>query len=361
MRCPSCQRDRPPGTARCPDDGAVLYDSVGELLRKGPVPLAQAVKIFLALADQLEERHRLGLPSGLIAPETVYALQSGAEVKVLLADEPGAAQRVPKSHRPPELLRGGSASVAGDVYSLGALVHHMISGRAAFLGASDAETEQAVLRAVPPSLGTLRLQDVPEALDLLLGRTLAKEPGRRPPSVRELIERVENMELDSTILGVRLTRAARQMARGADDAMDAPTVEATALEMGFEAPIVRTPKPRGIPPPAAAPKPASPVPAAIPDARTQLVVDPYGDTFIRSRSSLEDDGLSETLIRPPLVELAPVSSAARPPTPSTPRAEALSPAEPPATPRGSAAPLMLVIAAGILVGVALGAVLYFLR
>lgn len=89
----------------------------------------------------------------------------------------------------PEQLEGGAqtASVRSDVYSLGAVLYRLLTGRAPFVAASPAGVLQQVTRADPPP-PTLLNPLVPRDLALICSKCLRKDPRDRYGSARELAE-----------------------------------------------------------------------------------------------------------------------------------------------------------------------------
>jgi len=85
----------------------------------------------------------------------------------------------------PEQVEGKPLSSRSDIFSLGAVLYEMISGRRAFQGHSDLSIMAAVLRDDPPSLQTLRAK-LPTDLSRIVSRCLEKDPEKRYSSGTEL-------------------------------------------------------------------------------------------------------------------------------------------------------------------------------
>lgn len=95
---------------------------------------------------------------------------------------------------PPEILAGQQASVASDLFSLGATLWHLLAGRSPFDVPghnSQPELESRIADPRPPSVGR---PDVPRDLEKLLAKMMAKQPNRRPASAAEVVAALTGIE-----------------------------------------------------------------------------------------------------------------------------------------------------------------------
>jgi serine/threonine protein kinase len=279
----------------CPHDGALLLAPVADTLKRGPLPLSQATRIIERVCEMLEPIHGSGLTHGRLTPDNVFFRHVGSELSVRIT-EPDESRPLPAArYATPERARGEKEDPRADIYMLGVLLHHMISGAPPF----DSGTEAALLKkhaeAEPQSLLALVLQDVPEPLDALLREMLAKTPSGRPQSVTDVKERLENIDLGSTITGVKLatlgvkdTDPGFTKDKSGGALLDEPTVETAHL---FDTGQERVS--------------ANPTLLAVEkenqdDHPTSLEVDPYGDTVLRKRPDfaiVQDEGAADTRLR----------------------------------------------------------------
>jgi len=165
-------------------------ESLSTLLARAPLGLEEFTAVFSGLADAVHSVHQAGAVLRDLRPEQVLRLQSGG---VALCDIGLARVDVLSSHTASSLLLQGSPYAApeqlfrttvdqrSDLYSLGALMWHALTGALPFDDGPALLRERSPL----PDIRTLR-PDIPSALADLLPELLAAEPDTRPPSVSEI-------------------------------------------------------------------------------------------------------------------------------------------------------------------------------
>jgi serine/threonine protein kinase len=156
----------------------------------GPMEPARAARAAAQIAAALEVAHDKGLvhrdvkPSNVIlTPEdhvylTDFALvkRAGTAAGLTAVDQMlGTVDYVA-----PEQIEGSEPDARGDVYSLGCVLYEMLVGEPPFADQKGGMAKMwAHVNAEPPS-PRARRREVPQALDELVRRTMAKEPERRP-------------------------------------------------------------------------------------------------------------------------------------------------------------------------------------
>jgi len=150
--------------------------------------IAQQIANGLAKAHEYGVIHRDVKPSNimLLADGTVKILDFGvarlADVDVAL--EEGAAVGT-AAYMSPEQARGNPVDFRTDVWSLGVVLYEMIAGERPFAGDNTLALRDAVLKVQPLPARTLRA-DLPDALDALLRKALAKVPEQRHASMAQM-------------------------------------------------------------------------------------------------------------------------------------------------------------------------------
>ena len=182
----------------------LLGETLAARLRRGPLPLAPALDCARQIASGLAAAHAKAIVHRDLKPANLFLLADG-RVKILDfglakrtggAGGAGAAALASGATHPgtllgtvgymsPEQVRGRPADLRSDVFSFGAVLYEMLSGRRAFAGGSAVETMNAILEREPPELATVGCA-APAPLERLVRRCLAKEPGQRFASAREL-------------------------------------------------------------------------------------------------------------------------------------------------------------------------------
>jgi serine/threonine protein kinase len=103
--------------------------------------------------------------------------------------EPGVAMGT-LGYISPEQLKGGVADQRSDIFSFGAVLYEMLSGRRAFQRESRAETMSAILKEDPPELSDTN-KGVSTTLERLVNHCLEKNPESRFQSARDLVYALE--------------------------------------------------------------------------------------------------------------------------------------------------------------------------
>ena len=175
-----------------------------------PVPVRQAAAWLRDVALAIEHAHGQGVLHRDIKPSNIL-IEPGGRPRVAdfglarLADADGAERAAltvsgaiagSPAYMPPEQAHGREVTVRSDVYSLGAVLYHLLAGRAPFQGDSIATVLAMVAHEEPVSPKRLNAS-VPHDLDTICLKCLEKAPARRYVSAQELADDLSRF-LDGT-------------------------------------------------------------------------------------------------------------------------------------------------------------------
>ena len=173
----------------------------------GPLTISEFLRLAAQIADALDAAHTSGIVHRDLKPDNIFVTKSG-EIKLLdfgiagiplpagalaseatlagSSTEPGTLLGTLK-YMSPEQLQGKQADSRSDIFSFGAVLYEMLTGRAAFEAGTPAEIIAAILTSQPPTLSNLD-RPAPPGLDRVLRRCMAKDPEARWQSARDLRE-----------------------------------------------------------------------------------------------------------------------------------------------------------------------------
>jgi eukaryotic-like serine/threonine-protein kinase len=162
-------------------------ETLKQRLRHGPLPIDEALETAQQVARGLVKAHRSGIVHRDIKPANLMVTADDI-VKILdfgIAKLAGAAglTRIGSSlgtpgYMSPEQARGEEVDPRTDVWSLGAVLYEMVTGRRPFRGDHDQAVLYALFNQEPEPVAQLRPEAPPE-LVRIIGRMLAKDPDQR--------------------------------------------------------------------------------------------------------------------------------------------------------------------------------------
>ena len=101
------------------------------------------------------------------------------------------------SYMPPEQAMGGEVTPRADLYSLGAMLYEMVTGRPPFLGDDSVAIIGQHIN-TPPVAPTWHNSECPRALEALILRLLAKDPSERQESASDVLAALDGLDLTAT-------------------------------------------------------------------------------------------------------------------------------------------------------------------
>lgn len=194
----------------------------GETLRKriGGTPVAQrrAIDYALQIANGLAAAHEKGIIHRDLKPDNIFITNDGrlkildfGLAKLTQVDGDQAQTDIPTrrvdtdpgvvmgtvGYMSPEQLKGKAVDQRSDIFSFGAILYEMLSGRRAFHRESVAETMSAILKEDPPELSDTN-KTVSPALERIVNHCLEKNPEGRFHSARDIAFALEALSGSTT-------------------------------------------------------------------------------------------------------------------------------------------------------------------
>jgi serine/threonine protein kinase len=298
------------GELRETDSGLVylVAESLpGELLsvtltRRGALPLDEALNLGLQAAAGLQAAHRVNWIHGRLSPETILLSHAGGRPLIklvgfdleLLLRPNGAApmtrEDMSADYASPERIAGRPPDERSDVYSLGAVLHHLLTGRPpnrSWGRAVPAELKAALNRALAP-VPSLRFQTAGEfAAALRSARSEADQvvPAQPKPGRSGVLAIGAAAGFVGTVVFWLLSGAQQPPAAPATRAR--PQESARAVDSGSSSAYARLPQPAEPAPPGRRDSAATPPPIKLsPFLRSRPWIAIEGQRFYYSRNCL---------------------------------------------------------------------------
>jgi serine/threonine-protein kinase len=182
-------------------DGETVYDRIKA---KGRIPEREALHIVRQAASALRHAHETGFIHRDVKPKNLMINKSGVVKLADLGlargegDSDAAAEEKGKIfgtpyYISPEQIRAAAVMPASDIYSLGATLYHMVTGRVPFDGPSPSDVMQKHLRTplTPPDQLVPQLSS---GLSMVVEMMMAKDPRERYANAVDLMEDLERVQ-----------------------------------------------------------------------------------------------------------------------------------------------------------------------
>jgi Tol biopolymer transport system component len=171
---------------------------LAQLIGDKGLPLRETLKYSVQIADALEKAHRAGIVHRDLKPSNIMVTEDGL-VKVLDfglaklmqaavddADLTKSAESMTQSgaivgtaaYMSPEQAEGKAVDARSDIFTFGAVLYEMVTGRRAFKGTSHISTLSAILHEEPEPVSRIAA-GIPQELERIIARCLKKDPARR--------------------------------------------------------------------------------------------------------------------------------------------------------------------------------------
>jgi Tol biopolymer transport system component len=186
-------------------------ETLAARLERGALPLEEALKIGIAIADALDKAHRRGVVHRDLKPGNIMLTASGPKLLDFgLAKWKGprgsdsSASEMPTrpdvtlpgsilgtlQYMAPEQLEGTEADARTDIFAFGVVFREMVTGKKTFEGKSRVLLMSAIAMAEPEPLSTVQ-PEAPASLDHVLKVCLAKDPNDRWQTSRDLLAELQ--------------------------------------------------------------------------------------------------------------------------------------------------------------------------
>jgi eukaryotic-like serine/threonine-protein kinase len=209
-------------------------ETLSARIKKGPLPLDEALKIAIEVAGALSTAHRKGIvhrdvkPGNIILTDTRAKLLDFGLAKLARYERPPAADEETMTavltgdaqiigtpaYMSPEQLHGTGADARSDIFAFGAVLYEMLTTRRVFQRQSKIDTIAAVDREEPKPLHEF-VRDVPEDLERIIRRCLRKQSEERYASMSEIERELEDCRAVAAeaVSGINLKVLFRQSKR----------------------------------------------------------------------------------------------------------------------------------------------------
>ena len=167
-----------------------------------PLPVAEAVSLGIKLSGALETAHRAGILHRDVKPQNILITEFGepalADFGVAMLQS--ATQTTTglfdftTLHVAPELLEGGPATPATDVYELASTLYQLLAGQSAFRAFAGESPASIILRILRDPVQPLTKAEIPVQLSDLILAAMAKLQTERPPIAIEFAQSLLKIE-----------------------------------------------------------------------------------------------------------------------------------------------------------------------
>ena len=189
-------------------------ESLADRLARGPLPVDEAIRYAIQIADALDKAHRRGIIHRDLKPGNIMITRTGAKLLDFglarsLDTEAVSADSATIAHQPiteegtivgtvqymaPEQLESRPADARTDIFAFGAVLYEMLTGRRAFGGKSRASVIASILAAEPQPVSATQ-PATPASLERVIRICLEKDPDERWQSAHDVKLELQGLAL----------------------------------------------------------------------------------------------------------------------------------------------------------------------
>jgi serine/threonine-protein kinase len=175
------------------------------ITEQGPLPLETALPIFKQVLEALDAAHAKNLVHRNLKPSNILIKKNGrlkltdfaqAKIPSMAATMAFSGTGSPY-YMSPEQIQGGRGDIRADIFSVGALLYRVLTGEKPFDGESTATIVDRVVQREALSPKDIN-PHIPEVLEKISARAMAKDPDRRYQTPGEMLADLEAFEAPGT-------------------------------------------------------------------------------------------------------------------------------------------------------------------
>ena len=164
------------------------------MARSGPLPTPQAAELTIQVLSALAHAHSMGVVHRDLKPQNIMITETGA-TKIMdfgIARVAGTEHLTSAgllmgtpAYMAPEQVMGGEIDTRTDLYSVGVVLYHLLTGKLPFKGETPMAMVQSRIRDLPTPIRAIR-QDLPAWISIVMERALERAADRRFQSADEM-------------------------------------------------------------------------------------------------------------------------------------------------------------------------------